>query len=87
MTRTTPSLGRAPLCTGPGEQKARKLEHSDRVAMTTGRNTWADGLDVAHCAFAHAGGGVAYLFRVEPAKAIAFAKNPHAQTTYRFGDG
>ena len=27
----------------------------------------------------------AAVFRVEPAKVMAFAKQPHAQTTYRFG--
>ena len=55
------------FCTGLREQKARNLEHSDRIAMTTGTNTWA-----------------AAVFRVEPAKVIAFAKAPHGQTTYRF---
>src|ERR687893_492481 len=34
------------FCTGLGEQKARNLEHSDRVALTTGNNAWAQGLDV-----------------------------------------
>ncbi len=29
-------------------------------------------------------GGPAALFRVEPAKVLAFAKEPHAQTTYAF---
>jgi hypothetical protein len=24
------------------------------------------------------------VFRIEPAKVIAFAKDPHAQTTFRF---
>jgi PPOX class probable F420-dependent enzyme len=32
--------------TGLGEQKARNLEANPRVALTTGNNTWADGLDV-----------------------------------------
>ena len=27
----------------------------------------------------------AAVFRIEPAKVLAFAKDPHAQTTYRFG--
>jgi nitroimidazol reductase NimA-like FMN-containing flavoprotein (pyridoxamine 5'-phosphate oxidase superfamily) len=34
------------FCTGPGEQKARNLENSKAVAVTTGSNTWNDGLDV-----------------------------------------
>ena len=34
------------FCTGPEEQKARNLEHSTAVAVTTGNNTWKDGLDV-----------------------------------------
>lgn len=38
--------GAAHFCTGPGEQKFRNLERNPQVALTTGRNTWADGLDV-----------------------------------------
>ena len=34
------------FCTGPTEQKFRNLEHSKSVAVTTGNNSWADGLDV-----------------------------------------
>jgi hypothetical protein len=34
------------FCTGPEEQKARNLEHGAAVAVTTGVNTWKDGLDV-----------------------------------------
>src|SRR4051812_23240413 len=34
------------FCTGLREQKARNLEHSADVALTTGTNTWAKGLDV-----------------------------------------
>jgi Pyridoxamine 5'-phosphate oxidase len=34
------------FCTGPEEQKARNLEHGIAVAVTTGVNTWKDGLDV-----------------------------------------
>jgi general stress protein 26 len=34
------------FCTGPEEQKAKNLEHSTAVAVTTGTNTWKDGLDV-----------------------------------------
>ena len=107
------------FCTGLREQKARNLEHSRQVALTTGTNTWAQGLDVVvegtavrvtdHDALqrlAHAyeakygsawhfdvGDGVygagedaAAVFRIEPAKVLAFAKGPHAQTTYRFTD-
>ncbi|HEU0023295.1 MAG TPA: pyridoxamine 5'-phosphate oxidase family protein [Thermoleophilaceae bacterium] len=33
------------------------------------------------------GGGDAAVFRIEPAKVLAFAKDPHGQTTYRFADG
>lgn len=47
----TPVVGiadspRAYFCTGPDEQKAHNLEHHDQVALTTGTNTWAKGLDV-----------------------------------------
>jgi len=105
------------FCTGPDEQKARNLEHHSEVAVTTGANTWAEGLDVVvegtavRVAAADAlqtladayeakygsvwhfdvgdgvfnhGEGTAFVFRVEPAKVLAFAKAPHAQTTYRF---
>jgi general stress protein 26 len=105
------------FCTGLREQKAHNLEHNDRVALTTGTNTWAAGLDVIlegtairiadHEALQQVadayeakygtvwrfevGDGVfgsgereAAVFRVEPAKVLAFAKDPHAQTTFRF---
>ena len=38
--------GRVYFCTGLDEQKGRNLEHNDRVALTTGNNAWASGLDV-----------------------------------------
>ena len=105
------------FCTGLREQKARNLEHSSHVALTTGNNSWAQGLDVVvegtatriadgdalqRLADAYdakygsawhfdVGDGVfgsgedaAAVFRIEPAKVLAFAKEPHAQTTYRF---
>jgi general stress protein 26 len=105
------------FCTGLREQKARNLEHSRQVALTTGNNTWAQGLDVVvegtavrvvdrdnlqRLADAYeakygsawhfevgdgvfgAGEDAAAVFRIEPAKLLAFAKAPHAQTTYRF---
>jgi nitroimidazol reductase NimA-like FMN-containing flavoprotein (pyridoxamine 5'-phosphate oxidase superfamily) len=34
------------FCTGPTEQKFRNLSHNTHVAVTTGNNAWADGLDV-----------------------------------------
>jgi nitroimidazol reductase NimA-like FMN-containing flavoprotein (pyridoxamine 5'-phosphate oxidase superfamily) len=34
------------FCTGPGEQKARNLQQGNAVAVTTGTNTWNDGLDI-----------------------------------------
>jgi nitroimidazol reductase NimA-like FMN-containing flavoprotein (pyridoxamine 5'-phosphate oxidase superfamily) len=107
------------FCTGVAEQKARNLEHNRDVAVTTGTNTWAQGLDVVvegtavriedqaelqrladayeakygsvwHFDVADGGfhteeGGLAPVFRVEPAKVLAFAKEPHGQTRYRFG--
>jgi uncharacterized pyridoxamine 5'-phosphate oxidase family protein len=104
------------FCTGLREQKFRNLEHNADVALTTGNNAWASGLDVvlegragrvtdrgelqrlADAYEAKYGGdwhfdvgdGVflsgeddAAVFRIEPAKVMAFAKDPHAQTTYR----
>ena len=38
--------GAVHFVTGSGEQKARNLEHARKVAMTTGTNTWAKGLDL-----------------------------------------
>ena len=107
------------LLHGLDEQKGRNLEHNDRVAVTTGDNAWASGIDVvvegaavrvsddetlrrlaaaweakygsvwhfdvADGMFRHSDGGGAAVFRVEPAKVLAFAKDPHGQTTYRFG--
>jgi general stress protein 26 len=108
------------FCTGLTEQKGRNLEQNPHVAITTGNNTWASGLDVVvegtairasdretlqRLADAYLakygsawqfdlGDGVlthgeqneieAALFRVEPAKVLAFAKDPHGQTRYRF---
>jgi hypothetical protein len=34
------------FCAGPDEQKARNLAHSASVTVTTGVNTWKDGIDV-----------------------------------------
>jgi nitroimidazol reductase NimA-like FMN-containing flavoprotein (pyridoxamine 5'-phosphate oxidase superfamily) len=106
------------FCTGLDEQKGRNLQNNDQVALMTGNNTWAKGLDVvvegravriaddhelqrladAYVAkygdewhfdvgdgmFRHSDGGGAAVFRIEPAKVLAFAKNPHGQTTFRF---
>jgi len=104
--------------TGLEEQKARNLEHNRNVALVTGNNAWARGLDVVVEGTAvrltdrdslqrlagainskYAGdwqfdvgddllltnGHEAALFRIEPAKVLAFAKEPHGQTRYRIG--
>jgi nitroimidazol reductase NimA-like FMN-containing flavoprotein (pyridoxamine 5'-phosphate oxidase superfamily) len=104
------------FCTGLREQKARNLERNPKVAITTGNNSWDQGLDVVvegtavrvserdalqELADAYeekygsvwhfdVGDGVfgegedaAAVFRIEPAKVLAFAKEPHSQTTYR----
>jgi len=110
--------GAVHFCTGPREQKYRNLEHGPEVALTTGNNTWAAGLDVvfegtavrisddgalqrladayeakygsvwhfdvADGMFTGQGTGGAAVFRVEPSKVLAFAKDPHGQTTFRF---
>ncbi|HEX2286312.1 MAG TPA: pyridoxamine 5'-phosphate oxidase family protein [Mycobacterium sp.] len=34
------------FCTGPDEQKARNLERNSNVVVTTGANSWKEGLDV-----------------------------------------
>ena len=102
--------------TGPREQKYRNLEHSPKVALTTGSNAWASGLDVVvegtavrvtdnaelqriadaieakygsvwHFDVGDAvfgdGDRVAAVFRIEAAKVLAFAKDPHGHTTFR----
>jgi pyridoxine/pyridoxamine 5'-phosphate oxidase len=107
------------FCTGLREQKARNLEHRSAVALTTGNNTWARGLDVVvegtavrvtdHDALQRladayeakygsvwhfdvgdgvfgAGEDAAAVFAIEPAKVLAFAKQPHGQTSFRFTD-
>jgi PPOX class probable F420-dependent enzyme len=112
--------GAVHFCTGLREQKARNLGHDPRVALTTGTNTWARGVDVVvegtalrtsdrdalqRLADAYeakygsqwhfdVGDGVfgsgedaAAVFRVEPAKVLAFAKEPHAQTAFRMAAG
>lgn len=104
------------FCTGPLEQKFRNLESNPQVALTTGHNTWAEGLDVViegravrvadqavlqRLADAYeakygrvwhfdvgdglfeTGEHVAAVFRIDMDKVLAFAKQPHAQTTYR----
>ena len=104
------------FCTGLGEQKARNLSGNPHVALTTGRNDWAKGLDVVvegtavrvadraelqrladaieakygsvwHFDVVDGGfdspAGVAGVFRVDASKILAFAKDPHAQTTFR----
>lgn len=109
--------GAVHFCTGLREQKARNLERRQQVALTTGSDTWNQGLDVvvegtaARLTDPHTlqrladayetkyggdwhfdvGDGVfgsgdeaAAVFRIEPVKVLAFAKEPHAQTTYRF---
>jgi hypothetical protein len=72
------------FCTGLREQKARNLSRRPQVALTRGSNAWARGLDVGDGVFG-SGEDAAAVFRIEPAKVLAFAKEPHAQTTFRFG--
>ncbi len=110
--------GAVHFCTGLREQKARNLEHRRQVALTTGNNTWARGLDVVvegtavriterealqrladayeakygsvwhfdvgDGVFESQGEAPGYVFRIEASKVMAFAKDPHAQTTFRF---
>ena len=111
--------GAVHFTTGLREQKARNLEHRPQVALTTGTNTWAKGMDVVvegtaarvsdpaelqRLAEAYVakygevwrfevGDGVfgegddaAAVFRIEATKVLAFAKDPHGQTTYRLSD-
>lgn len=106
------------FCTGVREQKYRNLEANANTVMTTGNNTWAQGLDVvvegrvtritdhdqlqrvADAYVAKYGevwrftvgdggfgsrsddGGPAAVFKIDATKVMAFAKEPHGQTTY-----
>lgn len=104
------------FCTGLREQKHRNLERNPNVAITTGTNTWAQGLDVVvegtiapvrdndelqriadayvdkygevwrftvgDGVFRNDEGGPAAVFRIAASKLLAFAKDPHGQTTY-----
>lgn len=107
------------FCTGPTEQKFRNLENDPAMAVTTGTNTWQDGLDVVVEGNAKRVIGraalkqladvfrekygddwdfenddkvfnpnqqAAHVYRVPPAKVIAFAKSPHGQTTFKFAE-
>jgi pyridoxamine 5'-phosphate oxidase-like protein len=109
--------GAVHFCTGLREQKARNLEHHRQVALTTGNNAWARGMDVVVEGTAarvtepatlqrladgyeakygsewhfdvgdgvfRSGDNAAAVFRIAPTKVLAFAKQPHAQTTFRF---
>lgn len=106
------------FCTGLREQKYRNLQVNPHVVMTTGNNTWAQGLDVVvegriaqvtdsatlqqiadayvdkygevwrftvgDGVFDDSEGGPAAVFRIDATKVIAFAKDPHGQTTYKW---
>lgn len=108
------------FCTGFEEQKAHNLAGNHHVAVTTGRNAWAEGLDVVvegeaervlgrerlqvladayrakygsawdftsdDSVFEPGGAHPAAVYVVRPAKVLSFAKAPHAQTCYRFGE-
>src|SRR5215207_6302996 len=76
------------FCTGPGEQKQRNLDLNPHVAVTTG-STGADdwkyevrGHEFIELSNSGDGDGGAWVYRVAPAKVIAFA-DTHGQTTYR----
>ncbi len=55
------------FCTGSDEQKARNLERNANVAVTTGVNTWTNGLDIV------VEGSVARVTGQEPLKVLADA--------------
>ena len=52
------------FCTGPEEQKAQNLNHNTAVAVTTGVNTWNDGLDVVVEGDAHRVTGIDRLTKL-----------------------
>ena len=72
------------LLHGPARAEGPQPLPPPQVALTRGSNAWARGLDVGDGVFG-SGEDAAAVFRIEPAKVLAFAKEPHAQTTFRFG--
>jgi general stress protein 26 len=70
---------------------------TQRIVDTDALQTLADAIEakyggawrfeVGDGAFVGAGGEPAAVFRIEAAKVMAFAKEPHGQTTYRFAVG
>ncbi|MCD2192038.1 pyridoxamine 5'-phosphate oxidase family protein [Actinomycetospora endophytica] len=63
--------------TGPDEQKTRNLEHGPQVAVTTGVNTWAQGLDVVVEGVATRVDEVATLRRIAEAYDAKYAGDWH----------
>ena len=61
---------------------ARLQELADAIEAKYGE-VWH--FDVAGDAFGGQGEDPAHVFRIEPAKVMAFAKDPHGQTSFRFG--
>lgn len=70
--------------------EGRAVRISDDAALRRLADAWEDKYgsewhwEVGGGMFRHADGGGAAVFRIEPAKVLAFAKDPHGQTTYRF---
>lgn len=69
------------FCTGPSEQKARNLAANPNVVLTTGTNTWQDGLDIV------VEGTALAVRRDNVLRAIADAYVTKYDGAWRFGVG
>jgi len=69
---------RRDFCTGTRERKARNILANPRCSLTTGRNSFTDGLDVV------VEGGEALVYAIAPVTAFGFAKGTFSQTRWRF---
>lgn len=67
---------------------ARRVTEDDRLVLLAAQLEGKYGpewhFDVADGAFRHGDGGVAHVFRIEAARAYAFAKHPYGHTRYTF---
>jgi hypothetical protein len=88
LTTGTPALhggldvvveGRVERVTDPDELKALAMAWEDKYGAEWHFDVLDGGFD--------GGGGLAHVYRIEPATAFAFGKGPYSQTRYRFAGG
>ena len=81
--------GAVHFCTGLREQKARNLERNRQVAVTTGSNAWARGIDVVVEGTAvrvtDHGALQGWLTRTRPSTAVTGTSTSATASSYREG--